>query len=195
MLSERGNPVSTPSIPSPKPSGPAPLWRSLTPAPAGPPPGCSSGETLLCLELPLASRVFPHHPWDTPHLPREVGDRLAPGPRQVSAFRLPEHRALCPPVRFFTGNGCSLGLGIQAFLLKREGFPDSVSSSPLLSGNTPLAPLPSTPPTVPGLVRSALFLGRVSLAGGSGVCSACLILLRCSWVISLSLATGSCCRA
>lgn len=126
MLSERGNPISTPSGPSPKPSGPAPLWRSLTPAPAGPPPGCSSGETLLCLELPLGSRAFPHHPWDIPHLRREVGDRLAPGSRQVSAFRLPEHRALCPPVSS-QGLAAAWGWGSRPFYLRE----DSPTQSPL----------------------------------------------------------------
>lgn len=67
--------------------------------------GCSRGGTLH----PPESRASPQPPRDTPRLPREVGDRLAPGPGKVSVFRLPELRALGPPLRFlgvrFSGTG------------------------------------------------------------------------------------------
>lgn len=84
-------------------------------------------------------------PWDTPSLPREVGDRLAPGPRKVSAFRLPELRALCPPLGFLPwskvqrdpGRACSWGPGplhlerIPALgLLGPAPFWDSLPSGP-----------------------------------------------------------------
>lgn len=73
------------------------------------------------------------HPWDTPCLPRDVGHRLAPRPRKVSAFHLPELRALCPPLRFLRERGCSLRLGIQPFPLER-GFPHLAFVSSSLLG-------------------------------------------------------------
>lgn len=86
---------------------------------------------------------------------------------------------------FLEGRAAPCGRG---FLFERVGFPDLGFSVPLLSGNPPLR-------LVPRLVSSALFLGLVSLPRRSCVCSACLIPLRCIWVISLSSAVGSCCRA
>lgn len=77
--------------------------------------GCSLGETLLGLRLPLAIRESPLPPMGHSSFPTPGGgDRLPPGPRKVFAFCLPKWRALCPPLRFLRGKavacdwGCSL---------------------------------------------------------------------------------------
>lgn len=90
--SGRGIPSPPPRGPLPHSSGPEPLVPCSPEARAGHDLGVQEAE--LC---PSRSRASPPPPWDTPSLPREVGGRLAPGPRKVSAFRLPEPRALWFP--------------------------------------------------------------------------------------------------
>ena len=171
-----GNPVSTPSLPSPTPvaplrsccacqgHGPDTTWvfirrNSAQPRAAPREPG------------------FPSTTHGTPLVsPREVGDRLAPGPRKVSAFRLPKLRAICPPQRFPKRDWLSVLLGIQPFSLGREGFPHLGSSCPVLF---PSRSLPPPPPLGPEAGDERTFPGRVSLPRGNSVCPACLIPLRC----------------
>lgn len=74
--------------------------------------GCSLGETLLGLRLPLGSRESPLPPMGHPSFPTPGGgDRLAPGPRKVFAFCLPKWRALCPPLRFLRGKAVACDWG------------------------------------------------------------------------------------
>lgn len=109
--------------------------------------------------------------------PGRRGIGLHPDLGKCLQFFLSELRALCPPIRFLRGTGCSLRLGIQPSSVEREGFPHLGSSVLLPSRNPPFR-------MVPRLFRSALFPGRVSLPLGSPVCPARLIPLRCIWVMS-----------
>lgn len=126
-----------------------------------------------------------HPPMGYPLPPTGGGDQLVFGLRKVSAFHLSEPRALCLPFGF-----CQDRLQLEArrwgsslppphFFFNLRGK-DSLTRvfSPSLSGT-------------PTRTRRAHF----SASRGSHVCPACLIRLRCIWVISPVLEAGSCCRA
>lgn len=104
-----------PSSPFPPPRRPGAALAVLWPGTDRTRHGCSLDETLLRLRLPLASRTSPQPPMGHPSSPLGGRDPLAPGPWKVSAFRLPEQRALCPLLRFFGGTRCSLRPGISPF--------------------------------------------------------------------------------
>lgn len=84
--------------------------------------------------------------------PGRRGIGLHPDLGKCLQFFLSELRALCPPIRFLRGTGCSLRLGIQPSSVEREGFPHLGSSVLLPSRNPPFR-------MVPRLFRSALFPG------------------------------------
>lgn len=85
--------------------------------------GCSSGRTLLCFMLLLASRVSPQSPMGHSLSPRGCGGSACTSTSESVCIPPPELRALCPPLRFLRETGCSLRLGIQPFPPEREGFP------------------------------------------------------------------------
>lgn len=112
-LREGGFPFPPPPSPPPTPAAPrrssfaCPAW-----APAGPDTGEYQAKLCSALGCPLASGASPQSPMGHPlSLPRGGGS-LAPRPRNVSAFRLSEQRALCPPLPFLRGSGCTLRLGL-----------------------------------------------------------------------------------
>lgn len=141
-------------------------------------PGHRPDETLLLLRLPLAGRASPQSPTGHPSPPPGAGDRLGFGPREVAAFRLSEPPALRLPLRPGRAAACGHLVGDPAVLtLEREGFPESGCLLPLPPGHPPAnGPQASGELTFPSL-------------------RACLMPLRCIWVISLDSTTGSCCRA
>lgn len=186
---ERGESHSPPPFTLPHSNSPALLLWCL--------PGARAGQDLGVHQADLCSTSgCPSGAWHlssvthgTPLVsPGRRGIGLHPDLGKCLQFFLSELRALCPPIRFLRGTGCSLRLGIQPSSVEREGFPHLGSSVLLPSRNPPFR-------MVPRLFRSALFPGRVSLPLGSPVCPARLIPLRCIWVMSLSSAIGSCCRA
>lgn len=185
---EGGIPFSP--LPSPSPTRTAPRCS------CGACPGHGPVKTWVFIrQMSAPPQVAPQEPGissvthGTPLVsPGRRGIGLHPDLGKCLQFFLSELRALCPPIRFLRGTGCILRLGIQPSSVEREGFPHLGSSVLLPSRNPPFR-------MVPRLFRSALFPGRVSLPLGSPVCPARLIPLRCIWVMSLSSAIGSCCRA
>ena len=185
-----GNPISTPSLLSLPPTRAAPLCSSR--AFAGHRPEPTRVFVRQNSAPPLAAPREPGIPsatHGTPLVsPGRWGIGLHPDLGKCLHSAFPSKGPSARLFVFLEGQAVICGGGSSPFYLRGKYSPTRAPLFPSLLG-------PPRARMVPRLVRSALFPGRVSLPRGSRVCSACLIPLRCIWVISLSSATGSCCRA